>query len=151
MNIRICEATNDDSAVLSRLIESVARRFCFEHGTEIPVWFLESLRPSAIAEQIADETFNYLVAMHRDELVGVLVIRHSNHIHHLFVSPAMHKQGIAHALWNGAKLRYLAPPNITVRSSLYAVPAYERFGFKKSGQPAEKDGLVYQPMHLNHI
>lgn len=38
--------------------------------------------------------------------------------------------------------------DITVRSSLVAVPVYERFGFTIAGPAAEKDGFGYQPMAL---
>lgn len=35
---------------------------------------------------------------------------------------------------------------ITVNSSLYAAGIYEKFGFKKTGDPDEKDGIISIPM-----
>jgi predicted GNAT family N-acyltransferase len=36
----------------------------------------------------------------------------------------------------------------TLRSSLYAVPIYKRFGFSESGPVGTKDGISFQPMEL---
>jgi hypothetical protein len=87
MHTLIRTATIDDSAQISSLIESVARRFCFDPGNGIPPWFLETLTPAAIAKQVSDEPFKYLIAMRENEMAGVIAIRNASHIHHLFVSP----------------------------------------------------------------
>lgn len=34
----------------------------------------------------------------------------------------------------------------SVRSSIYAVPVYKRFGFLESGPAGSKDGVSFEPM-----
>jgi len=140
----IRNAVCEDAAPLSALIESVARRFCFNPAQQVPAWFQASVTPTAVAECIASAEYRYWVAERDRQLLGMIAMRNANHIHHLFVLPQVHGQGIAGRLWARAKAECSGV--VTLRSSLYAVPVYERFGFVKSGPQAEKDGLAYQPM-----
>lgn len=84
-------------------------------------------------------------------IAGVIVLRDRTHIHHLFVVPEFHHQGVATKLWEHAKADAIAFGNnkiFSVRSSEYAVPVYERFGFHIVGTRAEKDGVIFVPMKL---
>jgi GNAT superfamily N-acetyltransferase len=65
------------------------------------------------------------------------------------VSEQYQGQGIARALWENITT-HCACRSYVVQSSLNAVPVYKRFGFIESGAVAEKDGLQFQPMELNH-
>ena len=84
-------------------------------------------------------------------LVGVIAIRDTTHVHHLFVAPEFRRQGVAAKLWEHAKKDAIALGNkacFSVRSSEHAVPVYERFGFYVAGNRTEKEGVIFALMKL---
>lgn len=62
-----------------------------------------------------------------------------------FVKGACHGRGIGRRLWN-ALLEDSAANAVTVHSSLFAVPVYEKLGFVRLGPDCETDGIRYVPM-----
>ena len=81
----------------------------------------------------------------------MLGIRDGQRIIHLFVAESYQRRGIARALWSRAKSELLAhggEASIVVNSSIYAIPVYERFGFKTIGPRVERAGVTYVPMQL---
>ena len=83
------------------------------------------------------------------QILGVLATQSASHISLMFVDKRHHRQGIARQLLDAA-LDELAKNNdvtqITVNSSPYALKAYERLGFAKTGEQQEKDGIIFTPM-----
>ena len=74
-------------------------------------------------------------------------MKRSSHLFHLFVSEKYQGKGLARELWGFAS--NVCVSNIyTLRSSLYAVPVYRKFGFIESGVAGEIDGIGFQPMEL---
>lgn len=149
--ITIRKARPEDAANISELIHRVVHYFKSGTASEVAPWFLDSVTPSAMAGYINDPGFNYLAAYAGPVLAGVVAVRDTVHVYHLFVAPEFHRQGIAAKLWQRAKNDAIAAGNQTgfsVRSSEYAVPVYERFGFRVVGERAEKDGIAYVPMEL---
>ncbi len=67
------------------------------------------------------------------------------HLFHLFVAETHQGKGISRALWNYA-ISGAKPKEYTLRSSLYAIPVYQRFGFTEYGAVEQKEGIVFQPM-----
>ena len=65
----------------------------------------------------------------------------------LFVDPAAQQQGIGKALM-AAMIEQARVEVLTVSASLSSVPAYERYGFVCTADPAESSGLRYQPMEM---
>jgi len=144
-------ARPDDVSRISDLINMVAYYFNASPCSEVAPWFLASITPSAIAGYILDPKFNYLVGCVGQGLAGVIALRDATHVHHLFVAPEYHRQGVATRLWEHAKTDAIAAGNtagFSVRSSEYAVPVYQRFGFQVIGECSEKDGIRYVPMKL---
>ena len=149
--LTIRNADSTDASHISELICKVAHRFNSSASGEVAPWFLASVTPTAIASHIADIKFNYLVGFVGQALAGVIALRDTTHIHHLFVAPEFHRQGVAAKLWEHAKADAIALGNkesFSVRSSEYAVQVYERFGFHVVGARAEKDGIIFVPMKL---
>lgn len=149
LNIR--KAIPDNAASISKLINNVAHCFNSNASYEIAPWFIASVTPPAIKSYIADESYNYLAGFMAQTLAGVIAIRGSTHVHHLFVAPEFRRQGIASKLWAHAKADAISAGNtegFSVRSSIFAVPFYENFGFKVTGTTSEKDGIVFVPMKL---
>lgn len=147
----IRKARPEDVSQISELILKVAHYFSLSASGEVAPWFLASITPSAIAENVNDPKFNYLVGFVGQALAGVIAVRDTMHVHHLFVAPEFHRKGLAAKLWARAKADALTAGNkegFSVRSSEYAVPVYERFGFRIIGARAQKDGIVFVPMKL---
>lgn len=149
--LTIRKARSADASHISELIYKVAYGFNSNASGEVAPWFLASVTPSAIAGYIADTKFNYLVGCVGRALAGVIALRDTTHIHHLFVAPEFHRQGVATKLWERAKADAIALGNtegFSVRSSEYAVPVYKRLGFHVAGARAEKEGVIFVPMKL---
>lgn len=140
-----------DAPFISKLIHNVAHYFSSGSSGEVAKWFLDSVAPTAIEGYISNTKYNYLVAHSQQVLVGVIAVRDTTHIHHLFVAPEQHRQGVATQLWMRAMTDALNAGNTDgffVRSSEYAVPVYTRFGFRVAGAKSEKDGVLFVPMRL---
>ena len=149
--LTIRKARPEDAARISDLICVVAHFFNSSTSSEVAPWFLTSVTRSAIADYLSDPKFNCLVGFVGQALAGVIALRDATHVHHLFVAPECHRQGIATRLWECAKAAAIAGGNkegFSVRSSEYAVPVYQRFGFQVTGERAEKDGIAFVPMKL---
>jgi len=82
------------------------------------------------------------------EIIGVLAVRNNSHIALMFVDKRHHRKGIAKKLF----IHFLKeaekdePAEITVNSSPYAVPVYERLGFEKVSELQEKNGILFTHM-----
>ena len=66
-----------------------------------------------------------------------------------FVAEPYQRWGVARMLWNHAKADALKTEDeidMLVRSSVYAVPVYERFGFTACGRRVDEPGVSYVPM-----
>ncbi|WP_060483129.1 GNAT family N-acetyltransferase [Pseudomonas sp. NBRC 111119] len=86
-----------------------------------------------------------LACVAEDELVGLVELKEGRHIAMLFVAPAWQRRGVGARLINAA-LTHARTDVVTVKASLNAVAAYQRFGFALAGNTGEFAGLVYQPM-----
>lgn len=90
-------------------------------------------------------------AFENKELTGIIATRNEgSHIALFFVKGIHHGKGIGRKLWN-AVLEENISDTITVHSSLYAVPIYEKLGFVKTYGVQEADGIQYVPMEYNMI
>ncbi len=86
-----------------------------------------------------------------EQLAGVVAVRHTTHLFHLFVAPRFQRRGIAWQLWELAEGVAVAAGNtqgFTVSATRVAVPVYQRFGFVATGPVVEKNGIAYVPMQL---
>lgn len=81
-----------------------------------------------------------------DSLTGVIATRNKGgHIMFLFVEEGYHRRGIAARLVEWAMARCPGPV-LTVNASDYAIPAYERMGFRVTGERTDEDGVGFTPM-----
>ena len=79
------------------------------------------------------------------DLCGVIATRNSGkHISLFFVDGKYHRQGIGKKLFLTVKT-----DNMTVNSSPYAVPVYQRLGFKKTDKEQSVNGLRFIPIKLS--
>jgi GNAT superfamily N-acetyltransferase len=80
-------------------------------------------------------------------LAGILASRNRTHICLLFVEKEYHRRGIAKKLFQTflASLGDLTAP-VTVNSSPYAVPVYQKLGFTAAGPEQIDNGIIFRPM-----
>ena len=146
-------ATCSDAHDISTLIHSQ-----WHHRTTTPVKqptpeFFAGFAPETLKEHLGNARYRYWVALMDGQLVGVLGMRDRQRIMHLFVGESYQRRGIARALWNCAKSELMAGGggadiSVVTNSSIYAIPVYERFGFKVIGPQAERSGVAYVPIQL---
>ena len=109
--------------------------------------FLEFANPAALRDRSESGGF-VLVAEQSNQLVGMLEFALPDRIALLFV--ALRHQGIARRLLEHVirKLRTTQPPiaKLTVHSSPYAKPVYQRMGFHQVGDATTNHGITYVPM-----
>ena len=92
------------------------------------------------------DTLDAYGAYEDHELLGILATRsEGSHIALFFVDGAHHNQGIGRSLWNEL-LSNNTQPKITVHSSIYAVPVYEKLGFVRTGEIQTDGGIQFLPM-----
>lgn len=144
----IRDATNQDIPAISALVLSLADHYLGGAQSDLPVWFSESLTDDQFARRLSSPEYFNRVAITGGQLAGYVCMKSSGHLYHLFVPERHQRQGVARALWESI-LASCERRTYTVRSSLTAVPIYERFGFTVTAPAAEKDGLWFQPMALS--
>ena len=150
-SLSIQPATVHDAPQITELISGVARYFTLHPQGLGAEAFLVSMTADASASYIRDDGFHYLVARDPDGgLAGAAALRHDNHLFHLFVSPAWQRQRVATQLWREvmqyAKQQGRGGRPFSVNATPYAVPFYERMGFKVSGDRVETRGIAFIPM-----
>ena len=84
--------------------------------------------------------------------VGMIEIRERNHVALLFVDKVYQRQGIARALLDhGLAAARAEEPDlerVTVNSTRYGVPAYERLGFRQTGPERTVNNITFIPMAM---
>ncbi len=151
MECLIKTATVEDAERISRLVCGLAEEFFLdEFGPEGLAYFVGENTPVKVRERLAGD-YRFFLAEHGRELAGVTALRGASHLYHLFVAKPWQRQGLARRLWltiHRACLQSGHCEVITVNSSTYAIPVYERFGFTKKGPPERKNGVVHHPMEF---
>ena len=95
--------------------------------------------------------FQYHLAEKNGVVIGVVGIRDSSHLYHLFVADGFKGRGVARALWQVARdhcRKAYDVSEFTVNSSRFAVEMYRKFGFVETGPPATTGGVTSIPMKL---
>ena len=146
----IRHASLTDAFGISKLIASTSEICCFSEATPCPDWYLISLQPQAIETLITSERKVFLLAISDQRIAGVLAIEDKSSIKYFFVDPEHQKMGIGKLMWQYASRNGEFGATLKVRSSLFAVPVYERLGFESIGPPASFNGLHFQSMATLH-
>ncbi len=139
-----------DADAVSRLIlaafdEFIANEYTEEGRRE----FAQFVEPAAITDR-ASAGHLFLLAEQDGRLAGVIELRNHDHVSLLFVDGAFQHQGVARELL--ARALAVARParpdleRVTVNSSRFGVPAYERLGFRQTGPERTVNGIVFIPM-----
>ena len=148
MKIRLAEKS--EAEAVSRFVSELTATHI---GPTLPVEGLEHLlRGMDVESTMARMTdgFVYWVALEGGAIVGVAAVKLPSHIYHLFVRSDRQRSGIGRRLMNEA-LSFISDrcgrATVTVNSSLNAVDAYRRFGFRDAGNEVfDVSGVRFQPM-----
>jgi len=149
--ITIRKATVTDSSEISALISRNAKSLLnndFE-GDGL-AFFLNAVSEQSIRDYM-EQGFNYMVALDRHQIVGVIAIKDYRHMFHLFVDKAHHKKGIAKSLWDKISEESITighTDKFTLNSTSYALPVYQRWGFNTTGDLETRHGISFTPMAL---
>jgi GNAT superfamily N-acetyltransferase len=142
----------EDSECIATLISELAVRFIVhEFSPEGRARFMAEHTPASIEERIR-AGFSYYVAEVSAEIVGVVGVRDSSHLYHLFVAKAFQGHGLGRKLWEHAKAICLekgSPGAFTVNASRNAVAVYERLGFVVTAPVQDIGGIQFVPMKLD--
>jgi len=150
-NPKIKKARKGDAQSISELILSVANYFTVHPDGIGAERFLASMTSTAIESYIDNPLFDYYVCHVGSELAGVVATKERNHLFHLFVAKRFQKIGISKMLWRYVKASIFDSngiDTITVNSTLYAIPIYEKYGFYTVGDKVERDGISFVPMRF---
>jgi GNAT superfamily N-acetyltransferase len=106
---------------------------------------------SGLGERAMSNHF-VLLAVSHNTIAGMIEVRNCDHISMLFVGSDYQRRGISRALLDRAldicRREKPALSAITVNSSPYAVPIYERLGFQAKGPEQVVHGIRFTPMVL---
>ena len=143
----IRNAKEDDAEQIKELVSGLSHFYLSASEESLPEWLSSSLELKEFKSRLKNNEFTNLVYESNGHIIGYISIKNKNHIYHLFVSQEHQRKGIAKKLWEKAK-NLCQSPTYTVRSSLYAVPVYECFGFTKTNEIDTKDNIKFQVMEL---
>ena len=145
MNIR--EAKTKDATQIKELVVDLSHYYLSANEGTLPEWLSSTLELKQFESRLKSNNFTNLVCESNGDIIGYISIKDKNHIYHLFVSKEHQRKGIAKRLWAKAK-NLCQSSTYTVRSSIYAIPVYECFGFSKSKGIESKDNIRFQTMEL---
>jgi len=150
--MKIERAAVTDAPRISALIRELSKPFLVSPSGEGAEPFFAAISEAAIHGYVSAGNFEYYVAEAQGQLAGVVALRDSSHLFHLFVAEPFQGQWLGSKLWQVVKARAIQsgnPGKFTVNSSLNALPVYEKFGFIASGPVVQTHGVVFQPMQLS--
>jgi GNAT superfamily N-acetyltransferase len=150
-SIEVRDATVDDAPRISALLIALAEEFIVgEFSTEGRLHLLAHFGVSEMETRLEAREYRFQVAEDGVVLAGVVGVRAATHLQYLFVARSHQRAGLARRLWELARLDAIRDGNaagrFTVNASAYAVPAYERLGFRSVGPVKEANGVRFQPM-----
>lgn len=145
MGIDVSRMDGSDLSAAVGLIKKVFMKFeALDYSAEGVAHFMAYL-DDELEKELSASQLQFWCGMLGQQLVGVLAVRSTNHVALLFVDEKYHRKGIAKQMYQ-AMLAELAPKQLTVNSSPYAVPAYEKLGFQLNGEEETVSGIRFQPM-----
>lgn len=134
-------ATHRDLEQIERLIQLYIADFAISREGE------EKFSSAAILKLLNTEQVHYYVYEQNESILGIIAYKEPAHLVHFFVDFAVQKQGIGRKLWNYvvAELQENIT-TISVNSSCYAQPIYQKFGFETVSEVIEAHGLRFVMM-----
>ena len=140
----IIEVSNLVSRVFNELVAP-------EYSSEGVQEFHRYIEPTAFQARFQKNHFS-LVALAQTRVVGMIEVRGYDHVSLLFVDHDYQRRGIAkELLYQAIRICLRFKPQlleISVNSSPFAVPIYEKLGFYQVGERQVRNGIGFIPMIL---
>jgi len=143
----IKSAQQSDIPQIANLVKSLVHNFLDNQEAELPDWLSETLTYDAFLKRVTDPEYLHFIMEEEKSVIGYIAIQQSGYVYHLFIAEEFQGNGIARKLWEHAK-QHVSSSVFTLRSSMFAVPIYQKFGFSKSAPIGNKEGISFQPMEL---
>lgn len=142
----------EEASAVSELVFSLFSEFVgSDYSEEGILEFRKFVSPEAL-ELRGSENHSMWVAETGGILIGMIEIRDGNHVALLFVDKSYHRHGVAKDLLRAAlkESRATAPDleRVTVNSSRYGIPAFEKLGFRQTGPERDVNGIAFIPMAM---
>jgi len=147
--VRVAKAT--DAEMISSVILETSMLCCFNEDEPCPEWYKESIQETKIRAHIESNENDWLVATDENEIIGVLSVSQNIYVKYFFVLPKYQGVGIGKLLWNEAIRKTIIGSEVSVRSSICAIPVYEKLGFVKTEKAAKFKGMAYQSMAAKYV
>jgi GNAT superfamily N-acetyltransferase len=150
--VRIRLAQPEDARAIGVLSRRVVRRWVLpDQPRKIGLALLSRLAAKVLRQKIIEGQRFYLAYL-GSVLVGVAAMRDDNHLLHFYVSTRYQGQGIARRLWQRAMqdaVRRAGTCRFTLNATRFAVPVYQRLGFRVDGpERPSPSGVMTTPMSL---
>lgn len=111
--------------------------------------FKDFITDSTLYKQFRSGSYQLMVALDEEKIVGIISLRNNSHISLLFVEENYHRKGIGRRLIQELG-KYLTTEEgitrMTVNAAPYAIGFYHRVGFMDTDMEQENDGIRYTPM-----
>ncbi len=139
----------DTDAASQLILDSFGEFIAGDYSDEGRAEFTRHVQPEALVDR-ARSNHVVLMAMAGERPAGVIELRDNDHVALLFVDSGFQRQGIARELL--ARALSVARPakpgldRVTVNSSRFGVPVYEKLGFRQTGPERSVNGIVFIPM-----
>lgn len=145
MNVEISRLDLSELSEAKKLVKKVFMTFEAPNYSKEGVAHFLTYLDEELEMELAANQVQVWCGKDARQIVGLLAVRLPAHVALLFVDEAYHRQGIAKQLFQ-EMLSELIPEQITVNSSPYAVPIYERLGFQIEGNEKTVSGIRFQLM-----
>ncbi|MDX1343691.1 MAG: GNAT family N-acetyltransferase [Reinekea sp.] len=139
------DAKQHHLSAIKALVESLAHYYLEDTMAPLPEWFSNTLTEQSFEDRLNNPDYHNWVYRSGNEVLGYIAMKNDGHLYHLFVAEHAQGRGIARQLWEHV-CKLVPQQTYTLRSSLYAVPVYRKFGFIETGAAGFKDGIGFQPM-----
>ncbi len=136
-------------AVSRLILDSFGEFIAGDYSDEGRAEFTRHVQPEALVDRSRSNHF-VLVALAGERPAGVIELRDNDHVSLLFVDRRFQRHGLARELLTRAlSVARPAKPGldrVTVNSSRFGVPIYEKLGFRQTGPERSVNGIVFIPM-----
>lgn len=151
-NISFREINLGEDDIVFKVVTDCFNQFIAPgYSCEGIIKFTKHIIPNCLREGLKNGNYT-LVALYKNEIVGVIVVRNTNHISLLFVKKKYQNMGIAKKLFelslDKSKNMNHSISLIEVNSSPYAVKIYGHLGFIAIDVENVVDGVRFIPMKL---
>ncbi|MCO8085827.1 GNAT family N-acetyltransferase [Acinetobacter lwoffii] len=113
----------------------------------------QRFQPEMIQTIFERPDIHYFVTEIDHQVIGVVAYMEPAHFMHFFLNQVYQGQGYGRRqMWHflESEIRRQGHSIITVKSSLYALDIYKRFGFVETGQYTEEHGIRFIPMRKDY-